>query len=91
MFKPGAGDPGGQEHGTCWSWKTSGGKTLEFTGRHETTGRGGKGWEAVKRTSLVRVIPPAISLVDWEEFEGKKKEPGSNGAKTLLFEGRIEN
>ncbi len=66
--------------------ETSGGKTLEFTGRHETTGRGGKGWEAVKRTSLVRVIPPAISLVDWEELEGKKKEPGSNGAKTLLFE-----
>ena len=66
--------------------ETSGGKTLEYTGRHETTGRGGKGWEAVKRTNLVRVVPPAIVLVDWEEMEGKKKEPGSNGAKTLLFE-----
>ncbi len=66
--------------------ETSGGKTMEFTGRHETTGRGGKGWEAVKRTNLVRVVPPAINLVDWEELEGKKKEPGSNGAKTLLFE-----
>lgn len=66
--------------------ETSGGKTLEFTGRHETTARGGKGWEAVKRTSLVRVVPPAIKLVDWDELEGKKKEPGSNGAQTTLFE-----
>jgi DNA gyrase subunit A len=66
--------------------ETSGGKTLEFTGRHETTARGGKGWEAVKRTSLVRVVPPAITLVDWDELEGKKKEPGSNGAQTTLFE-----
>ena len=59
--------------------ETSGGKTLEFTGRHETTSRAGKGWEAVKRTSLVRVIPPAIALVDWDVLEGKKKEPGTNG------------
>ncbi len=64
--------------------ETSGGKTMEFTGRHETTGRGGKGWEAVKRASLVRVVPPAIALVDWEILEGKKKEPGSNGAATLF-------
>ncbi|HWY86578.1 MAG TPA: DNA topoisomerase IV subunit A [Gemmataceae bacterium] len=66
--------------------ETSGGKTLEFTGRHETTARGGKGWEAVKRTSLMRVVPPAITLVDWDELEGKKKDPGSNGAQTTLFE-----
>jgi len=66
--------------------ETSGSRTLEFTGRHETTSRGGKGWAAVKRTNLVRVVPPAIALVDWDELEGKKKEPGSNGAKTLLFE-----
>jgi DNA gyrase subunit A len=66
--------------------ETSGGKTLEFTGRHETTSRGGKGWEAVKRASLVRVIPSAITLVDWEELEGKKKEPGTNGVQHSLFE-----
>ncbi len=65
--------------------ETSGGKTLEFTGRHETTSRGGKGWEAVKRTNLVRLVPPTITLVDWEELEGKKKE-GTNGPRTLLFE-----
>src|SRR6185369_571695 len=39
---------------------TSGDKTLEFTGRYETVSRGGKGFEAVKRTTLVRVIPAAI-------------------------------
>jgi hypothetical protein len=57
---------------------------MEFTGRHETTSRGGKGWEAVKRTSLVRVVPAPITLVDWDVLEGKKKEPGANGAS--LFE-----
>lgn len=67
--------------------ETSGGRTLEFTGRHETTSRGGKGWEAVKRADLVRVIPGPIALVDWDEIEGKKKEPGTNGsAPKGLFE-----
>lgn len=67
--------------------ETSGGKTMEFTGRHETTAPGGKGWEAVKRTNLIRVVPPAIALVDWDELEGKKKEPGTNGNGQLkLFE-----
>ena len=51
---------------------TSGERTMEFTGRHETTSRGGKGWAAVKRTSFVRVVPPAIQLVDWDVLEGKK-------------------
>jgi DNA gyrase subunit A len=68
--------------------ETSGGKTMEFTGRHETTSRGGKGWEAVKRTSFSQVIPSPIQLIDWEEMEGKKKEPGTNGShqKTLFDE-----
>jgi hypothetical protein len=68
--------------------ETSGGRTLEFTGRHETTSRGGKGWEAVKRASLVRVVPPAITLVDWDALEGRRREPGvnGNGRQETLFE-----
>jgi DNA gyrase subunit A len=51
--------------------ETSGGKVLEFHGSRETTSRGGKGFEAVKRSSFVRVLPAAIELVDWEQVEGK--------------------
>jgi DNA gyrase subunit A len=58
--------------------ETAGGKTLEFRrGKYEKTSRGGKGFEAVKRTTFTRVVPPAIELVDWEALEEKK--PGSNG------------
>jgi DNA gyrase subunit A len=68
--------------------ETSGGKTLEFTGRHETVSRGGKGFEAVKRTSLVRVLPPPIELVNWDVVEGKVSEKnGKNGhGQGTLFE-----
>ncbi|HZZ80125.1 MAG TPA: DNA gyrase subunit A, partial [Gemmataceae bacterium] len=67
--------------------ETSGGKTLEFTGRHETVGRGGKGFEAVKRSSLTRVIPPPIELVNWDEIEGKagEKNGKSGGGQGNLF------
>ena len=51
--------------------ETSGGKRMEFYGSREQTGRGGKGFEAVKRTSFVRVVPPAIELVNWEEIEAR--------------------
>jgi DNA gyrase subunit A len=68
--------------------ETSGGKTLEFTGRHETVSRGGKGFEAVKRSSLVRILPPAIELVNWDEVEGKPAEKnGKNGNGNGLFDG----
>jgi len=61
--------------------ETSGGRNMEFTGRHETVGRGGKGFEAVKRTSFVRVIPPAIALINWDEIEGKLDgKPSKNGS-----------
>ncbi len=54
--------------------ETAGGKTMEFRrGAHPTTGRGGKGFEAVKRTSFVRVVPPPIELVDWDQVEGREK------------------
>ena len=66
--------------------ETSGGKVLEFTGRHEVVGRGGKGFEAVKRASLVRVLPPAIELVNWDEVEGKVSERNGKGGQANLFE-----
>jgi hypothetical protein len=43
------------------------------------TSRGGKGFEAVKRTNFVRVVPHPIELVDWEQVEGKNG--GKNGHK----------
>ncbi len=76
--------------------ETAGGKTMEFRrGAHPTTGRGGKGFEAVKRTKFVRVMPPPIELVDWDQVEGKtpaKEKPaerngdGKNGEQKGLFE-----
>ena len=65
--------------------ETSGEKTLEFTGRHETVSRGGKGFEAVKRSTLTRVIPPAIELVNWEEIEGKASEKNGKNGQGNLF------
>jgi DNA gyrase subunit A len=52
--------------------ETSGGRTMEFgRNKYDITSRGGKGFEAVKRTNFTRVVPPPIELVDWEEMEGK--------------------
>ncbi|MFO0964863.1 MAG: DNA topoisomerase (ATP-hydrolyzing) [Gemmataceae bacterium] len=60
--------------------ETTGGKNLEFTGRYEVVSRAGKGFEAVKRADLVRVIPPPITLVDWEQLEaGGNGKAGRNG------------
>lgn len=60
--------------------ETSGEKTKEFRPtKYETTSRGGKGFEAVKRANFVRVIPSEIKLVNWDELEGKPEE---NGKKT---------
>jgi len=73
--------------------ETSGGKTLEFRkGRVQPTSRGGKGMEVVKRTNLVRIVPPPIKLVDWDEIEGKPpakgRDTGSsrNGGGPSLFD-----
>lgn len=50
--------------------ETSSGKLLELTAQqHEPTTRGSKGTEAVKRLKLVRVVPPAIALPDWDKAE----------------------
>ncbi|MFL5242628.1 MAG: DNA topoisomerase (ATP-hydrolyzing) subunit A [Gemmataceae bacterium] len=62
--------------------ETSGGRTMEFRrGAYQTVSRGGKGFEAVKRASFTRVVPPPIELVDWEQMEGKADGNG-NGKKT---------
>jgi len=70
--------------------ETANGKTLEFKGKkYEITGRAGKGFEAVKRTTLLRVVPPPIELVDWDQLEGKKngeKNAERNGEQKTLFE-----
>lgn len=69
--------------------ETSGGKTMEFgRNKYEVTSRGGKGFEAVKRTTFVRVVPPPIELVDWEQIEGKKENGNgkANGGQRGLFE-----
>jgi DNA gyrase subunit A len=71
--------------------ETSGGKTMEFgRNKYDITSRGGKGFEAVKRANFVRVVPPPIELVNWEEIEGKSegngKKPERNGQQKGLFE-----
>jgi len=69
--------------------ETSGGKTMEFGAGREPTSRGGKGFEAVKRSSFVRVIPPPLELTDWDAVEGKadKAKAETNGEQQRsLFE-----
>jgi DNA gyrase subunit A len=65
--------------------ETSGGRLQEFRrGKYDVTSRGGKGFEAVKRTSFVRVVPPPIELVDWEQVEEKGTDSEPNGERTLF-------
>lgn len=67
--------------------ETTGGKSLELRrGAYQPTHRGGKGYEVVKRADLVRVVPPPIHLVNWEEFEGKEPKPSRNGHGKALFD-----
>jgi DNA gyrase subunit A len=53
----------------CLTVETSGNKTMEFFGSRELASRGGKGFEAVKRTRFVRIVPPPIQLVNWDEIQ----------------------
>jgi hypothetical protein len=63
---------------------------MEFgRGKYDVTSRGGKGFEAVKRTDFVRVVPPPIQLVNWEELESKETKPKkseANGEDRMLFD-----
>ena len=73
--------------------ETTGGRTLELhRGAYKPTHRGGKGYEVVKRADLVRVLPPEVVLVDWEQVEGgpsgngKHRENGKAKDGRTLFE-----
>ncbi|MBY0228870.1 MAG: DNA topoisomerase IV subunit A [Gemmataceae bacterium] len=55
--------------------EVSDGEQKEFTKRHEVVGRGGKGFEVVKRKTFARVVPPVIQLVDWEALGSNEKKP----------------
>jgi DNA gyrase subunit A len=67
--------------------ETTGGNILEFRrGKYEVTSRGGKGFQAVKRTRFVRVVPAPIQLVDWDAMEGKDKDTNANGKQKNLFD-----
>jgi DNA gyrase subunit A len=70
--------------------ETTGGKQLEFTARQSMASRGGKGFEAVKRTSFARIVPQPIELVDWDAIEGKTngkdKDAPRAGNQRRLFE-----
>ena len=66
----------------CLTVETSGGKMMEFFGSREITGRGGKGFEAVKRASFVRVMPLPIQLVNWDEMEERDQAQSGNGQST---------
>ncbi len=71
--------------------ETSGGKQQEYRrGAYPAVNRGGKGYEVVKRAELVRVVPPAIELVNWDEIEGKPekkpRDPERNGHAGGLFD-----
>jgi DNA gyrase subunit A len=67
--------------------ETNDGKLMEFTKRHELVSRGGKGFEAVKRKSFVRIVPPPIQLADWEAVEkGPTERNGKAESTNGLFE-----
>jgi DNA gyrase/topoisomerase IV subunit A len=58
--------------------ETSSGKLLHLTAQqHPPVSRGNKGTEVVKRLKLLRVVPPTISLPDWDKVESARAE--SNG------------
>ncbi|MFO0843685.1 MAG: DNA topoisomerase (ATP-hydrolyzing) [Gemmataceae bacterium] len=74
---------------TTLTVETTGGKTMEFTRRYEVVGRGGKGFEAVKRTGFARILPPPIQLTDWDAVEamnGDVKPAKRDGGPKGLFE-----
>ena len=49
--------------------ETTNGKTLDFRpSKYEVVTRGGKGFEAVKRSEFAKIIVPPIELVNWDEI-----------------------
>lgn len=71
--------------------ETTGNRTMEFRrGKYTPTSRGGKGFEAVKRTNFQRVIRPEIELVDWDAIEENDRK-NSNGKKKPQQRGLFDN
>jgi DNA gyrase subunit A len=67
--------------------ETSNNKLVEFLKQaYPTVGRAGKGFEAIKRGRFLRVVPPPIALVDWDQIEGKSRKAESNGEQKSLFD-----
>jgi hypothetical protein len=50
------------------------------------THRGGKGFEVVKRSNLIRVVPSTIELVNWEKIEADEQSVKSLRQRKSLFE-----
>jgi DNA gyrase subunit A len=60
--------------------ETESGKTQDFgITAYPPVGRGGKGEKPGARTKFERVVPPEITLVNWDEVEGKAPKPSKNG------------
>lgn len=60
--------------------ETTGGKTMDFKpSKYEVVSRGGKGFEAVKRSEFSKIIPSPVVLVNWDEVaEAEAKKPMSS-------------
>jgi DNA gyrase subunit A len=60
-------------------------RPMEFRhDRHETVSRGGKGFEAVKRKTFLRVVPPPLELVDWEQVADHPKDKRDDNQRDLF-------
>lgn len=67
--------------------EASDGKPMEFrASRFAPVGRGGKGYETVKRKSFVRVVPPAITLADWDAVEARDRDERKDDVQKSLFD-----
>jgi DNA gyrase subunit A len=72
--------------------ETSDGKPMEFRNSNnpnDLVSRGGKGVQAVKRKSFVRVVPPPIQLADWDALNGRPadketRRQGEDGQPSLF-------
>jgi DNA gyrase subunit A len=71
--------------------RTTNDKVMDFTARrYEPTSRGGKGYEAVKRSGFASIITPPIELTDWDKVEERpdprSKDGDRNGSSPTLFD-----
>lgn len=53
----------------CMRVENTSGNVMEFRrGKYQPTSRGGKGYEAIKRGGLARILPDEIQLADWTQI-----------------------